>query len=60
MADALASIFQKRLPVEVFVMDGGLIDRLVAVIQQWEDKLHGASAAILMPNRRWRSMKESP
>ena len=39
--DALASIFQQQVPVEVFVLDGGSTDNSVDVIRKWEDQLAG-------------------
>ncbi|WP_028749538.1 glycosyltransferase family 2 protein [Rhizobium mesoamericanum] len=39
--EALASIFEQDLPVEVFVMDGGSSDGSVDVIQRWEHRLAG-------------------
>ena len=39
--DALESIFTQRLPVEVFVMDGGSTDNSVAIIKKWERHLAG-------------------
>ena len=39
--DALASIFQQQVPLEVFVLDGGSTDNSVDVIQKWESKLAG-------------------
>ena len=39
--DALASVFQQKLPVEVFVLDGGSTDNSLAVIQQWAPQLAG-------------------
>jgi len=45
--DALASIFQQELPVEVFVMDGGSSDNSLDVIKSWEGHLAG-----------WRSHKD--
>ncbi len=45
--DALASIFQQNLAVEVFVMDGGSSDNSLDVIQKWQHKLTG-----------WRSQKD--
>jgi len=39
--DALASIFQQEIPVEVFVLDGGSSDHSVDVIRKWEHRLAG-------------------
>ena len=39
--DALLSIFQQKMPVEVFVMDGGSTDNSIDVIQKWQDQLAG-------------------
>lgn len=39
--DALASIFQQNMPVEVYVLDGGSTDNSVEVIKKWESKLAG-------------------
>lgn len=39
--DALASIFQQDLPVEVYLVDGGSTDESVEVIRRWEHKLAG-------------------
>lgn len=39
--DALASIFQQKIPAEVFVMDGGSTDHSVAIIRKWEKHLAG-------------------
>jgi glycosyltransferase involved in cell wall biosynthesis len=39
--DALASIFQQNLPVEVFVLDGGSSDNSVEIIHKWKHKLAG-------------------
>jgi glycosyltransferase involved in cell wall biosynthesis len=39
--DALASIFNQEVPVEVFVLDGGSSDHSVEVIRKWENKLAG-------------------
>ncbi len=38
---ALASIFQQEVSVEVFVLDGGSSDNSVEVIRKWEHKLAG-------------------
>jgi len=39
--EALASIFQHDLPMEVFVMDGGSTDNSVEIIQSWAHRLAG-------------------
>lgn len=39
--DALASIFQQQVPVEVFVLDGGSTDNSVDVIRKWAHQLAG-------------------
>ena len=39
--EALASIFQQAVPVEVFVVDGGSTDESTAVIGKWEHRLAG-------------------
>jgi len=39
--DALASIFQQDVPVEVFVLDGGSSDNSLDVIRKWEHRLSG-------------------
>lgn len=39
--DALASIFQQEVPVEVFVLDGGSSDNSLDVIGKWEQRLAG-------------------
>jgi glycosyltransferase involved in cell wall biosynthesis len=39
--DALASIFQQAIPVEVFVLDGGSSDNSLEVIHKWEHRLAG-------------------
>lgn len=39
--DALTSIFQQEIPVEVFVLDGGSSDNSVEVIRKWEHRLAG-------------------
>lgn len=45
--DALTSIFQQKLPIEVFVLDGGSSDNSIDVILKWEHSLAG-----------WRSYKD--
>ena len=45
--DALTSIFQQKLSVEVFVLDGGSADNSIDVIHKWEHRLAG-----------WRSHKD--
>lgn len=52
--DALTSIFDSEIPVEVFVLDGGSSDNSLEVIHKWEHRLvgwrsrpdHGQAAAI--------------
>ena len=39
--DALESIFEQQVAVEVFVMDGGSTDNSVAVIKKWAPQLTG-------------------
>jgi len=39
--DALASIFQQDIPVEVFVLDGNSTDNSLNIIRKWEPKLAG-------------------
>src|SRR5450759_4700778 len=39
--DALTSIFQQDIPVEVFVLDGGSSDNSLEVIRKWEHRLAG-------------------
>ncbi|KFI22963.1 glycosyltransferase family 2 protein [Nitrosococcus oceani] len=41
LEQALASVFDQQLPVEVFVMDGGSKDRSLAIIHEWEHRLSG-------------------
>lgn len=41
LGDALNSIFQQGLPVEVFILDGGSTDNSIDVIRKWEHKLRG-------------------
>ena len=38
---ALASIFEQNVPVEVFVLDGGSTDNSLEVIARWKDRLAG-------------------
>lgn len=38
---ALASIFQQKLPMEVYVMDGGSTDNSLEIIQAWQHRLAG-------------------
>jgi len=45
--EALRSIFQQEISVEVFVLDGGSSDNTIDVIHKWEDQLSG-----------WRSHKD--
>ncbi len=39
--DALTSIFEQKVPVEVFVMDGGSTDNSAEVIKKWSPQLAG-------------------
>lgn len=39
--DALASVFQQELPVEVYIADGGSTDETLQVIERWESRLAG-------------------
>ena len=39
--DALSSIFQQDIPVEVFVLDGGSSDNSLDIIRKWEPRLAG-------------------
>ena len=41
LGEALTSIFQQELPLEVFVMDGGSTDNSIEIIKQWEHRLTG-------------------
>ncbi len=41
MGEALDSIFQQDVPVEVFVLDGGSTDDSLDVIRQWSHRLSG-------------------
>lgn len=39
--EALTSIFQQEIPIEVFVLDGGSTDNSIAVIKKWDKHLTG-------------------
>lgn len=39
--DALSSIFQQKIPVEVYVLDGGSSDNSLEIIRKWEHRLAG-------------------
>lgn len=39
LTDALESIFNQGLPVEVFVADGGSTDNTLAILKNWQDRL---------------------
>jgi glycosyltransferase involved in cell wall biosynthesis len=39
--DALSSIFQQEVPVEVYVLDGGSSDNSLEIIRKWEHRLAG-------------------
>jgi glycosyltransferase involved in cell wall biosynthesis len=39
--DALTSIFQQKIPIEVYVMDGGSTDNSIEIIHKWAHKLAG-------------------
>lgn len=41
LEDALTSIFQQELPIEVFVLDGGSSDNSLDIIRKWEHRLAG-------------------
>ena len=41
LEDALKSIFQLKLPVEVFIADAGSTDGSVEIIRRWEDRITG-------------------
>ncbi|MFS8050894.1 glycosyltransferase family 2 protein [Rhizobium sp. BR 314] len=41
LGQALESIFEQDVPVEVFVMDGGSTDGSLEIIRQWEHRLAG-------------------
>jgi GT2 family glycosyltransferase len=41
LEDALSSIFQHELPLEVFVEDGGSTDNSLDIIRKWEHRLAG-------------------
>ncbi|MBB4571678.1 glycosyltransferase [Rhizobium leucaenae] len=39
--DALASIFQQEIPIEVFLLDGGSTDNTSEIIEKWKGRLAG-------------------
>ncbi len=39
--DALTSIFQQNIPIEVFILDGGSTDNSIEIIRKWEHRLAG-------------------
>lgn len=41
LEQALSSIFEQNLPVEVFLLDGGSTDNTLQVIRRWEHRLAG-------------------
>lgn len=41
LGEALSSVFEQQLPVEVFVMDGGSTDNSVEVMEKWAPRLAG-------------------
>ena len=41
LADALTSLFEQDLPIEIFVVDGGSTDQSVKVIRKFENRLAG-------------------
>lgn len=41
LSDALTSVFQEGLPVEVFIADGGSTDETLQIIRRWESRLAG-------------------
>lgn len=41
LGDALQSIFDQNIPVEVFVADGGSTDNTLPIIKHWESRLAG-------------------
>lgn len=41
LGEALQSIFEQRVPIEVFVLDGGSTDNSLDVIDQWKHRLAG-------------------
>ncbi len=43
--EALRSIFEQDLPVEVFLMDGGSVDETSTVIKRWQHRLAGWRSA---------------
>lgn len=47
LGDALRSIFEQKMPVEVFVLDGGSSDNSIRVIEEWDAHITG-----------WRSYKD--
>ena len=47
--DALVSIFQQQVPVEVFVLDGGSTDNSVDVIRKWESQLAVSYTHLTLP-----------
>jgi GT2 family glycosyltransferase len=47
LEDALSSVFNQNIPVEVFVLDGGSSDNTIEIISKWEHRLTG-----------WRSHKD--
>lgn len=44
--DALESIFQQDVPVEVFVMDGGSTDDSIKIIHKWSSRLSGWKSSV--------------
>jgi len=41
LEEALISIFQQKIPVEVYLMDGGSTDNSIEIIHKWADRLAG-------------------
>lgn len=41
LEEALKSIFEQNIPVEVFVLDGGSTDSSIEIIHKWQDRLAG-------------------